>query len=51
MIVGGKYVFHTDNDNDVLSRKINQHIGVLNFWKRNYVYLDPLLHEKVVRRH
>ena len=51
MIVGSKYVFHTDNDDDVLSYKINQHIWVLNFWKRNYVYPDPLLHEKVVRRH
>ena len=34
VIVGSKYVFHTDNDNDVLSRKINQHICVLKFFKR-----------------
>ena len=31
MIVGSKYVFHTDNDNDVLSHKINQHTCVLKF--------------------
>ena len=44
MIVGSKYVFHTDNDDDVLSHKINQHICVLNFQMMNYVYPDPLLH-------
>ena len=26
MIVGSKYVFHMDNDDDVSSHKINQHI-------------------------
>ena len=46
MIMGSKYVFHTDNDDDVLSHKINQHTCVLNFLKRNYVYPDPLLHER-----
>ena len=28
MIVGSKHVFHTDNDDDVLPHKINQHICV-----------------------
>ena len=34
MIVGSKYVFHTDNDDDVLSHKINQHTCVSIFFKR-----------------
>ena len=53
MIVGSRYVFHTDNEDDVLSHKINQHICVLKIFKkkRNYLYPDPLLHEKVVRTH
>ena len=46
MIVGSKYVFHTDNDDDVLSHKINQHPCVLKILKRNYVYPDPLLLER-----
>ena len=46
IIVGSKYVFHSNNDNDVLSLKINQHTYVLNFLKVNYVYPDPLLHER-----
>ena len=46
MIVGSKYVFHIGNDDDVLSHKINQHTRVSNFLKRNYVYPDPLLHER-----
>ena len=33
MIVGSKYVFHTDNDSDVSSHKINQHICVLKILK------------------
>ena len=33
MIVGSMYVFHTDNDDDVLSHKINQHTCVLKFLK------------------
>ena len=33
IIVGGKYVFHTGNDDDVLSYKIDQHICVLKFLK------------------
>ena len=33
MIVGSKYIFHTDNDDDVLSHKIDQHICVLKFLK------------------
>ena len=46
MIVGSRYVFHTNNDDDVLSHKINQHTCVSNCQKRNYVYPDPLLHER-----
>ena len=34
MIVGSRYVFHTDNNDDVLSHKINQHTYSLNFFKR-----------------
>ena len=34
MIVGYRYVFHTDNGNDVLSHKIDQHICVLKFLKQ-----------------
>ena len=33
MIVGSRYVFHMNNDDDVSSHKINQHICVLNFLK------------------
>ena len=44
MIVGSKYVFYTDNDDDVLSHKTNQRICVLKFLKANYVYPDPLLY-------
>ena len=45
MIVGSKYVFHTDNDDDVLSHETNQHTCVLIFFlKRNYMYPNPLLH-------
>ena len=46
MIVGSKYVFNTDNDEDVLSHKIDQHTFVLKFLKVNYVYPDPLLHRR-----
>ena len=45
MIVGSKYVLHTDNDDDVLSHKINRHtcVFVLKILKVNYEYPDPLL--------
>ena len=33
MIVDSRYVFHTDNDDDVLSHEIDQHICVLKFLK------------------
>ena len=46
MIVGSKYIFHTNNDDDVLSHKINQHTCVLKILKVNYVYPDRLLHER-----
>ena len=40
-----------DNDDDVLSHKINQHTYILIFFKEELRVPDPLLHEKVVHRH
>ena len=45
--MGSKYVFHTENEDDILSHEINQHTCVFKkFQKRNYVYPDSLLHER-----
>ena len=51
MIVGSKYVFHTDNDDDVLSLKINQHILCFKFLKEELRVPWSPIAWKVVRRH
>ena len=50
MIVGSKYVFHTDNDDDVLSLKINQHTCFKLLKEELRVPWSPIAW-KVVRRH
>ena len=51
MIVASKYDFHTDNDDDVLFHKINQHTCVLNFFKGELRVPWSPIARKVVRRH